>query len=205
MRIAVFAKAPVAGRVKTRLAARLGEEGAARLAAALARHAVATAAGSRIGTVELWCSPDASHPFFLECASRFRVKLREQRGADLGERMDCAVREALAARSPVIVIGADCPALDARVLKRAAAALAHHDAVFVPAEDGGYVLVGMSRPVAGIFDSIEWGGAGVMQQTRERMVRARARWQELDPLWDVDRPEDYARMRREGLGVETSA
>lgn len=205
MRIAVFAKAPVAGRVKTRLAAELGDEGAARLAASLTLRALATAVGSHVGAVELWCSPDISHPFFAQCASRFPVKLREQAGADLGARMKAAVDEAIAAGSAAIVIGADCPALDAAVLQRAARALAHHDAVFVPAEDGGYVLVGMARSLPGVFDGIAWGEGTVMQQTRERLVSAHARWQELDPLWDVDRPEDYRRMRREGFAVETPA
>jgi rSAM/selenodomain-associated transferase 1 len=205
MRIAVFAKAPVAGRVKTRLAAELGDEGAARLAASLTLRALATAVGSNVGAVELWCSPDASHPFFAQCASRFHMKLREQRGADLGARMKAAVDEALAAGSPVLVIGADCPALDATVLQQAAKALAHHDAVFVPAEDGGYVLVGMASSLPGVFDGIAWGEDTVMQQTRERLVRAHARWQELESLWDVDRPEDYRRKRREGFTVETPA
>ena len=199
MRIAVFAKAPVPGRVKTRLAPELGDEGAARLACALTLRAVEGAVACGVGTVELWCSPASSHPFFAECASRFGVALREQRGADLGRRMDDAIADSLAAGSPMLVIGADCPALDAQVLRRAAAALAHHDAVFVPAEDGGYVLVGMARRLPEIFSGIAWGSDGVMHETRERLVRAHARWQELDPLWDVDRPEDYARMRREGL------
>lgn len=205
MRIAVFAKAPVPGRVKTRLAAQLGDEGAARLAASLTTHALATAVAAGIGPVELWCTPDAKHPFFGECASRFRVSLREQRGADLGSRMEAAIADALAAGSPMLLIGSDCPALDAAVLARAAAALGRHDAVFVPAEDGGYVLVGMARHIRGAFDAIAWGGDTVMQETRARLVRARARWQELDPLWDVDRPEDYARMRREGFALEASA
>lgn len=205
MRIAVFAKAPVPGRVKTRLAADLGDERAARLAASLTTHALAMAVGAAMGPVELWCSPDAKHPFFGECAARFGVNLREQRGADLGERMQVAIGDALAAGSPVLLIGSDCPALDAAILERAAAALGRHDAVFVPAEDGGYVLVGMARRVAGAFDGIAWGRDTVMQQTRERLVRAHARWQELEPLWDVDRPEDYARMRREGFAPEANA
>jgi hypothetical protein len=205
MRIAVFAKAPVAGRVKTRLAPELGDEGAARLAASLTLRTLAMAVGSGVGTVELWCAPDTTHPFFAQCSSRFRVKLRGQSGEDLGERMRAAVDEALAAGSAVLVIGADCPALDAAVLVRAAKALADHDAVFVPAEDGGYVLVGMARTVPGVFKGVAWGEDTVMQQTRERLVSAHARWQELECLWDVDRPEDYRRMRREGYAVEMPA
>jgi len=203
MRIAVFAKAPVAGSVKTRLAAELGPEGAARLHAVLAQRAIATAIEADLGTVELWCSPDVRHPFFASCAERFGVGLRVQSGADLGARMEHAVEDAIAHHSPIVIIGSDCPALDASMLRAAASALRGHEAVFVPAEDGGYVLAGLAKRIPGLFEGIEWGSAGVMHATRKRLVHARSRWLELDPLWDVDRPEDYARMRREGLALET--
>ncbi|HEX6633117.1 MAG TPA: DUF2064 domain-containing protein, partial [Usitatibacter sp.] len=100
---------------------------------------------------------------------------------------------------PLVLIGADCPALTADHLRAAAAALRTHDAAFVPAEDGGYVLVALARSIEGLFDGVSWGGAAVMAQTRERLTRAGARWTELAPLWDVDRPDDYARLQREGL------
>ena len=201
-RIAVFAKAPVAGRVKTRLAGELGEEGAARLHAALVRRALRTAIESGMGVTELWCTPDASHAFFKSCAAEFNVPLRVQSGADLGERMRRAIDDSLKGGGRALVIGGDCPALDAQVLREAANALNQCDAVFVPAEDGGYVLVGAAKHIHGLFDDIAWGESSVMQRTRERLIRAGARWRELDPLWDVDRPEDYARMRREGVAPE---
>ncbi len=201
-RIAVFAKAPVAGHVKTRLAGELGEEGAAQLHAALVTRALQTAIEAHVGTTELWCTPNASHPFFAACAADFGVALRTQAGRDLGERMAHAVDDAVGRGERVLVIGGDCPALDAGVLRRAARALDDHDAVFVPAEDGGYVLVGAASRVPGLFDGIAWGGDSVMAATRERLARAGARWHELDRLWDVDRPEDYARMCREGLAPE---
>lgn len=193
-RIAVFAKAPVPGAVKTRLAPALGEEGAARLHAQLARHALATALDSGAGTVELWCAPDASHPFFQDCARDFGVALAVQEGADLGARMAHAAH----AGYPVVIIGADCPALTASHLRIAANALRAKDVVLVPAEDGGYVLVALARPVAGLFDGIPWGGDGVMARTRERLAASGAEWLELPPLWDVDRPADHARLQREG-------
>jgi rSAM/selenodomain-associated transferase 1 len=202
VRIAVFAKAPVPGRVKTRLAKELGDEGAARLHATLVARALSTAIESKAGVVELWCAPDVSHPFFGECAARFGVALRAQSGADLGERMRHAIDDALSRGKRALVTGSDCPALDARILREAAHALEDNDAVFVPAEDGGYVLVGARKAIPGIFEGIAWGGDSVMQATRERLIRARARWYELDPLWDVDRPEDYERMRREGMAPE---
>lgn len=197
--VAVFAKAPVPGAVKTRLAGVLGPDAAASLHAGLVRHALSTARHARIGPVTLWCQPDASHSFFERCAAEFAVRLEAQQGADLGERMRVAFERAWAEGGALVVIGADCPALTARHLHSAAAALRDHDAVLVPAEDGGYVLVGLARPVKGIFEEIAWGGAAVMAQTRERLARAGARWMELAPLWDVDRPEDYARLQREGL------
>lgn len=196
--VAVFARAPVAGSVKTRLAGLLGPDAAASLHAGLVRHALSAAAQSRLGPVELWCTPDERHPFFDRCAADFGAALRRQEGADLGERMRKAFDSARS--SPrLVLIGADCPALDAAHLALAAAALDSHDAVITPAEDGGYVLVGLSRPVAGLFDGVPWGGAAVMARTRERLAAARATWAELPTLWDVDRPEDYVRLQSEGL------
>lgn len=199
IRVAVFAKAPVPGEVKTRLAPLLGTEGAALLHAALVRRTLAVAAESGVGRVELWCTPDASHPLFATCAAEFGAALRVQQGADLGQRMRAAFDAALGENAALVLIGCDCPALDAAVLREAATALAAHDAVIAPAEDGGYVLVGLSRPQPALFAGIEWGGSSVMADTRARLERAGARWKELETLWDIDRPEDYARLEREGL------
>ena len=181
------------GAVKTRLAALLGPDGAAGLQAGLVRHALCAAVGSRVGPVELWCSPDETHPFFAECAREFGVTLKAQEGGDLGERMGRAFAASHARGRALIIIGADCPALDAAVLRSAAAALRSHDAVFAPAEDGGYVLVALSRPAPRLFEAIAWGGSAVMAQTRARLAECRASWKELPALWDIDRPEDYAR------------
>ncbi len=200
--IAVFARAPVAGAVKTRLAGILGADAAASLHAGLVRHALSTAVQARTGPVSLWCTPAAEHPFFERCRDEFGAALQVQRGDDLGARMRNAFEPAWAARSPLLVIGADCPALTVEHLRQAAAALRGKDAVLVPAEDGGYVLVGLARPLPSIFDGVAWGGAAVMTQTRERLAAAGASWVELATLWDVDRPEDYARLQREGLLAE---
>lgn len=198
-RIAVFAKAPVPGAVKTRLAATLGEEGAARLHVELVRHALATALAADAGPVELWCAPDESHPFFERCAREFCVQLKRQRGADLGERMLHAAEDAQAEGWPIVIVGTDCPALTGAHLRLAGHALRAQDVVVVPAEDGGYVLVALSNPVAGLFEGVTWGGSEVMEQTRARLSAAGARWLELPALWDVDRPADYERLEREGL------
>ena len=197
--IAVFAKAPVPGRVKTRLAGLLGEDGAADLHAGLVRRALATAVASAVGEPELWCAPDERHEFFERCAADFGVRLRVQQGADLGRRMAAAFEDAFARDRSLVLIGSDCPALVPADLNAAAAALSSHDVAIAPAEDGGYVLVAMARPAPEIFANVAWGTAAVMRQTRERLSAAGIAWKELPASWDVDRPEDYARLQREGL------
>ncbi|HEX3097174.1 MAG TPA: TIGR04282 family arsenosugar biosynthesis glycosyltransferase [Usitatibacter sp.] len=195
----MFAKAPVPGAVKTRLAGVLGADAAASLHAGLVRHALSTAVHARLGPVSLWCAPDTAHPFFARCAEEFGARLDPQRGDDLGARMRHAFERAWRDGARLLVIGADCPALAVAHLHAAAQALRGKDAVFVPAEDGGYVLVGLARPIEGVFEDVPWGTAAVMTRTRERLRAAGASWTELPPLWDVDRPDDYARLQREGL------
>jgi len=195
--IAVFARAPVPGRVKTRLARVIGNAAAAALHERLVLRTLATARAAAPGKVELWCAPDTSHPFLERCAQEFAATLRVQAEGDLGERMAHAFAQH--AGHPLVLIGSDCPALEARDLHDAICALASHDAVFAPAEDGGYVLVALERPAPGLFRDIAWGTAEVMQATRERARHAGIKLAELRTLWDVDRPEDLRRLAREAL------
>jgi rSAM/selenodomain-associated transferase 1 len=196
--IIVFAKAPLAGEAKTRLAPLLGAAGAARLQARLLERALRTALAARLGPVELHCDPHAGHSFFEALSRRHRIRLRAQRGRDLGERMSRALRRALRAHRAALLIGSDCPALRPADLRRAARLLAGGaDAVFAPAEDGGYALVGLRRVSDAVFSDLAWGTADVMRRTRERLAGLGWRWRELRTLWDVDRPEDYRRLKRE--------
>ncbi|HET9043439.1 MAG TPA: TIGR04282 family arsenosugar biosynthesis glycosyltransferase [Burkholderiales bacterium] len=197
MRVIVFAKAPVPGAVKTRLIPALGAAGAARFHEWLVERALETACAARLGPVELCCAPDRAHPFFAACAARFDVSLTDQGTGDLGERM----HRALAAGLPALLIGADCPAMTPEYLRDGAGALtAGYDVVLGPAEDGGYVLVGASRIRPDAFARIRWGGQDVMAEQRERLRSIGWRWQELALLWDVDRPDDLERVRREVPG-----
>jgi hypothetical protein len=196
----VFARAPVPGRAKTRLAAAIGRDAAARLHARLVERALATAVAANAGRVELHCTPDARHPFFKRLAARHGVTLRAQSRGDLGARMQRALARALRAADAALLVGCDCPALGARDLRRALRDLrAGADAVFAPAEDGGYALVALRRSVPRLFAGIDWGGAGVMRATRARLRELGWSWRELREVWDVDRPEDYARLRRSRL------
>lgn len=195
-RVIVFAKAPMPGAVKTRLVPALGAAGAAELHKRLTMHALATAVAAGIGPVELCCTPDAEHPFFAACASAHGVSLTLQGAGDLGERMERAARRALAAHRAVAIIGTDCPALTRDHLRAAAAALEEGcAAALVSAEDGGYVLIALRRADAQLFSDIPWGGADVMRITAARLDALGWRWRDLGLLWDVDRPEDLARLR----------
>jgi rSAM/selenodomain-associated transferase 1 len=123
--------------------------------------------------------------------------VRRQRGADLGARMHHAFVRGLRRAPRVVLIGGDCPALRPAHLRRAARWLAGGaQAVLGPVEDGGYALIALRRTAQRLFEGIDWGGERVMAQTRERLGALGWRWRELPQLWDVDRPEDVARLRR---------
>jgi rSAM/selenodomain-associated transferase 1 len=188
-RVLVFARAPVPGEVKRRLIPFLGARAAAALYRRIAEHCLMTAASSFPARVEFWCTPDCRHPFFLACRRRYRVRLRVQQGADLGVRM----RDALGKRLPALLMGSDCPSLTGADLRAAWRALKEGaDAVLGPARDGGYVLLGLSRPAPGLFRSMPWGTDAVLEETRARLRRAGFVWHELPLQWDVDRPEDLS-------------
>jgi len=193
----VFARAPVPGEVKTRLIPALGEAGAAALHRRLVSRCLRAARDSRLGPVELWCAPGVDDAFFRECERRLGVSLRSQEGRDLGERMYGAFESALARSRRAILVGSDVPALSPRYLRDADRALAEgEDAVVGPAEDGGYVLIGLSRVDAELFRGIPWGRPEVLAETRGRVAALAWRLRELPALWDVDRPEDLARLPR---------
>jgi len=199
-RLIVFAKAPQPGAVKTRLMPLLGKAGAAALHARLVEHTLATACRADIGPVELCCAP-GDDPFFDYCRGQYGVSLAAQAEGDLGARMQHAFARALSAARHAVLVGTDCPALTVLHLRQAAHALAEgsNDAVLIPAEDGGYVMLGLNCCDAELFHDIEWGSANVMAATRDRLRRLRWRWKELETLWDIDRPEDYRRLLTSGL------
>ena len=117
-----------------------------------------------------------------------------QSGADLGERMHKALTQTLQTADAAILIGTDCPEYDVGYLQSAFEALQHHDAVIGPADDGGYVLIGLKRAEARLFQDIAWGGDRVLADTRERLAGLGWHWHELPPLHDVDEPDDLLRF-----------
>lgn len=190
--LAILAKAPLPGRVKTRLIPALGAEGAVRLHERLLRRTLAVAlATTRPSRITLWTALDHTHPLFLELAAQHGITLRPQPAGHLGVRMHHALQ---AMDQPGLLIGSDCPVLRPALLWQCREALRRVDAVFLPAEDGGYVLVGVRQADRRLFASIVWGTNRVMAQTRDR-ARELGWWLSCPAtLWDVDRPEDLDRL-----------
>lgn len=179
-RLAVFARYPEAGQAKTRLIPALGEEGAARLYARLLERTLQAARDSGLA-VELWIT-GASRTAFVAFLGE-DIDIAEQGSGDLGARLARVT-------APAIVIGSDAPALSAALLRDARDLLENHEVVIGPASDGGYYLIGFSRPVPFAFAAIPWSTSGVLAET---LARLRAHGIEpalLPVLGDVDTPGD---------------
>lgn len=189
--VAILAKAPIAGLAKTRLIPHLGAEAAAALQGWLLRRTLETALAADIGPVSLWCAPELDHPEFARC--RGTVAMHRQPAGDLGERMHAAVTST-PTTAGTLLIGTDCPLLTPELLRLAAASLLHHDATVIPADDGGYVLIGMRKAARQIFNDVDWSTDRVMAQTRARLTELNWQWSEFAALWDVDRSEDFERL-----------
>lgn len=189
-RVLVFGRAARPGEAKTRLIPALGEQGAARLSADLLAHALASAAEAGPAALELWHAGADEAGELAALAARFDATLHPQPAGDLGERMRYALARATADATPALVMGSDAPLLTASAVATAMAALASHDAVMAPANDGGYVLLGVHSAPVELFDGIEWGGGDVAAATRQRIGALGWDCYELPPRPDIDRPED---------------
>ena len=170
VRIIIFAKAPQAGRAKTRLIPALGGEGAARLAQRMLQATLATAQAAALGPLQLCLSPPPGDPAWAEFAWPAGVELRDQGDGDLGQRMARAVEAGVQLGLPVLLIGTDCPQLTPALLRQAAEALSHHDSVLFPASDGGYVLLGLRHSHPRVFADITWSSVSVASSTRARLA-----------------------------------
>ncbi|PLW82671.1 hypothetical protein CWI75_08795 [Kineobactrum sediminis] len=185
-----FAKAPQPGRVKTRMQPLLSPEQACELHCELVQWTCKTLLNAALGPVELWVSDAPQHPLFKACETSGVASVCRQLGTDLGARMQDALASGLARYKYVLLVGSDCPALDTVYLRAAASALRDHDLVLGPACDGGYVLLGARRPVDALFADMPWGTDQVFALTLARARKAGWHVAVLEPLRDIDRPED---------------
>jgi len=194
--INVFTRAPEPGRVKTRLIPAIGARRAADLLLGMARVTLRRVREADIGPAILWCTP-APNDTLRALAEEFGMRLRVQHGMDLGERMHHALRSALEEHEAAVVLGTDCPFISPEDLEGARTLLFEHDCQVVlgPAFDGGYYLLAARRVDATIFAEVPWGGAEVLNRTRQRLDAKGWRWAELATRHDIDRPEDLVRLR----------
>ncbi|MFP6802566.1 MAG: TIGR04282 family arsenosugar biosynthesis glycosyltransferase [Pseudomonadales bacterium] len=186
--IQILCKAPVLGKVKTRLIQKLGARGALDLYQQMFERLISELSACRFNT-ELWISPDKAHVFF----DPYTVPRFQQAGTDLGIRMKAALSNGLARHESVILVGADLPLIDRSYIEQAVSALKTHDVVLGPADDGGYGLVGVNAKTPDIFYDIDWGTERVLSQTCARLNRDGLDYGLLPLIWDVDRPEDLQR------------
>jgi rSAM/selenodomain-associated transferase 1 len=194
-RVLIFARWPRPGHSKTRLIPALGREGAARLHAGLLRATTERVLTSGLAPAQLWVDSAQDTACTAIYRELFDGELYVQCRGDLGARMAHALDQALRQAAFAVLIGSDCPAMDNGYLQRACELLATgHEAVLGPAEDGGYVLIGLRRSDLRLFDGIAWGTSAVAAQTRERFAALGRTLSELPSLWDVDRPEDLPRL-----------
>ncbi|XKH02302.1 TIGR04282 family arsenosugar biosynthesis glycosyltransferase [Marinobacter nauticus] len=202
VRIIIIAKEPRPGFAKTRLMPALGAGGAADLADRLLRYTLGQAFAANVGPVELCVAPDAGAAYWQALVENAPVTpdqpvaLSQQSLGDLGTRMATAARRGLACGTPVMLIGTDCPALDAECLASMAATLADHDACLCPVRDGGYSLLGLTRLDDSLFRDIPWSTDQVAALTRQRLQQLGWSWQESELLNDVDEPTDLHHLEK---------
>lgn len=193
----IFAKAPVLGQVKTRLAADIGEQQACDVYQSLLVNTLKNTVCDDWRT-ELWCAPDSSNPFLQALGKEYSIQLKVQWQGDIGERMLFALQGGLNRAEKVVLIGTDCPVITNDYITAAFDALDSCDVVFGPVEDGGYILVGCKKKDGQIFTNVEWSRAETLKQNVESVERCGLSYQLLTALWDVDIAEDLRRW--EGCG-----
>lgn len=193
--VMLFAKAPRAGSVKTRLAAEVGDARAVALYRAVGARVVGNVAATYPLTV--WYDPP-------DAAAEMRAWLgprpvyRAQVTGDLGARLAAAFAHHFSrGDAPVIAIGADAPGVTAAVIHDALRSLRDADVVVGPAVDGGYYLIGLTRPAPELFQGIPWSTEGVLGTTRARCGDLGLRVTMLTLLRDLDTAEDLAPLRLE--------
>ncbi|MFT7651383.1 MAG: rSAM/selenodomain-associated transferase 1 [Candidatus Azotimanducaceae bacterium] len=197
--LAVFCRAPIQGKCKTRLFSTLGEAGALKAHVELTRGALARMREFN-GVKVLWSSED--HDLARDWAQEFGFDYAVQEGADIGERMANALQAMLTSEcSSACLVGSDCPPIDATYAHEALKLLHYCDLVFGPAEDGGYGLIGMEAQLArradsslsNLFKNISWGTSKVMAQSHSRANEQNLSVGLLTEIWDVDTPSDWQR------------
>lgn len=199
--IGVMARAPVAGRCKTRLAKTLGAEGAARLYEAMLADRLAAVDALPIARRVLVAAPEDDGVHVLGQLAPVGWAMVEQRGEDLGARLGNAFHDLVGNGGLVCLVDSDSPTVSfANLWADLAKPRGPKAVVAGPCEDGGYYLIGMTSLELGILQDIPWSTRGVMPRTRERCAELGLHLEELAEAYDVDEPADVDRLERDLRG-----
>jgi len=183
----LFAKAPIPGKVKTRLQSHCSAEQAAQIAEVLLEESLIQATTHWPGNVYLSVALDSEHPFLQKMCEKYSVELTMQCVGDLGDKMSGAFDQF---GYPAAIMGCDAPHIRADDLIKAHGLLTQGDSVLGPSEDGGYYFIGLASRQPSIFKGISWGNETVMQETQLRAKELNLDFRMLSPLNDIDEWQD---------------
>mgnify|MGYP000500499996 CR=1 FL=1 len=192
-----FAKWPLLGNVKTRLARSIGNEKALEVHLILMNEVLDKLIAAKQGDTELWLNEIPAQQTcmasIIQKTQKNNIVCKVQQGVNLGDKMADAIVSSLKKYNKVIIVGSDCPNISVSILAEASKALDKTDLVIGPAEDGGYVLIGASRFDACIFADVAWGQGAVFVKTQENARNLGFTETLLSESWDVDELADYER------------
>lgn len=213
-----LSKAPIDGRVKTRMQPVLTEQQSTALHKEMTRHTVEQLSMSDQWRHQVWVSE--MHSFFNDLAAQFPIDLKMQPLGDLGQRLIAISTAHFSSRSieyantkleienqdltgfgrpPLVIIGSDCPGLDEHCIWQLFEALECYDLAIIPAFDGGYVAIAVNAHYPSLFKAVEWGSDGVLRQTLQNAQRLGLNSMVLTALPDIDRPDDLKYLAELGL------
>jgi|Deesub1362A_J573_1020465.scaffolds.fasta_scaffold00876_16 hypothetical protein len=193
----IFVKAPILGRVKTRLSPHLSQREILRLYKSFLR--TITERCSRLDRVDrfLGCTPTKDDDFLSRLAGQYGYGCFDQRGKTLGERLINAFRDHFdTGYKKVVIIGSDSPTIPLEYIKDAFTILNKKEFVLGPCNDGGYYLVGARRLYERVFRRIPWDTSEVLNKTLDRLNSGDIDYYLLPFWYDVDRIEDMMFYKR---------
>jgi rSAM/selenodomain-associated transferase 1 len=198
----LFAKVPIAGKVKTRLQSHLSPQQCAEVAKILLEESLKKATQAWRGQVILSVAQvgddDLSHPFIQQLQAKYDCKLTVQPDGDLGQRM----AETFALMdSPCVIMGCDVPHLDSAILNKAYQSLQQGESIIGPSEDGGYYLIGLQECRRSLFEGIKWGGETVFSETLRRAKKDQLNIELLEQTYDIDQWHDLLRAAKQIPGL----
>jgi rSAM/selenodomain-associated transferase 1 len=186
----VFAKHPVPGKVKTRLAQHCGDKTAAEIATVLLTETIKLTAQYWSGPRLLYCWPNQQLELFSRLANDYGLVLKAQPPGSLGDKMYTVLKTEISQHGAAAIIGADVPHCSGTILNKAYQLLTEKKSVIGPASDGGYYFIGLHKPAEKLFADIDWGSKHVLADTRKRADELGIQFYDLQMLQDIDHWQD---------------